>query len=60
LWHRGNYYWYLKQTVSPRLSETADLIGFEWHPEKAMELELLTTGQLLDIARHTMYSERFD
>lgn len=44
LWHRGNYYWYLKQTISPRLSPARDLIGFEWHPEKAMELELITAG----------------
>ncbi|GAA5883430.1 hypothetical protein JCM3774_004277 [Rhodotorula dairenensis] len=43
LWHRGNYYWYLKQTISPRLSDTGDLIGFGWHLENAMELEFITT-----------------
>lgn len=45
LWHRGNYHWYLKQTIAPRLSVTGDLTGFEWHPEKATELEFIATGK---------------
>lgn len=44
LWHRGNYHWYLKQTIAPRLSGRGELQGFEWHPEKATELDLIATG----------------
>lgn len=44
LWHRNNYYWYLKQEIVPRLSEQAARTGLLWHPEKALELYLATTS----------------
>ncbi|GAA5993070.1 hypothetical protein JCM10908_003090 [Rhodotorula pacifica] len=56
LWHRGNYYWYLKQTISPRLSHSGELKGFEWHPEKAMELELITSD---GVERYSLSWETF-
>ncbi|GAA5969527.1 hypothetical protein JCM11641_008144 [Rhodosporidiobolus odoratus] len=42
IYHRSNYYWYLKQEISPRLGSIPSLQGFAWHPEKALELGLLT------------------
>ncbi|GAA6015095.1 hypothetical protein JCM10207_008729 [Rhodosporidiobolus poonsookiae] len=48
LWHRSNYYWYLKQELSPRLSQTGSLRAFVWHPEKALELSLLTDDGVED------------
>ncbi|GAA5832721.1 hypothetical protein JCM11251_005735 [Rhodosporidiobolus azoricus] len=43
LYHRSNYYWYLKQEISPRLGSSS-LQGFSWHPEKGLELSLLTSN----------------
>lgn len=46
LYHRSNYRWYHKQTLSSRLtSSTSSPLagpGFSWHPEKALELSLVT------------------
>ncbi|GAA5889329.1 hypothetical protein JCM6882_000709 [Rhodosporidiobolus microsporus] len=48
LYHRSNYHWYLKQEISPRLAASTSLQGFVWHPEKALELSLLTSDGLED------------
>ncbi|BGP57178.1 Putative elongator complex protein 1 [Rhodotorula sphaerocarpa] len=56
LWHRGNYHWYLKQTIAPRLSGRGELQGFEWHPEKATELDLIATD---GVERYSLNWETF-
>ncbi|GAA6062845.1 hypothetical protein JCM10212_001851 [Sporobolomyces blumeae] len=51
LYHRSNYHWYLKQAIMPRLSSSSSLFGFQWHPEKSLELSLVTRDGL---ERHTL------
>ncbi|GJN92512.1 hypothetical protein Rhopal_005542-T1 [Rhodotorula paludigena] len=48
LWHRNNYYWYLKSSLTPRLSPSPSLTarGLAWHPEQALSLSLLTPAGL--------------
>ncbi|GAA5870104.1 hypothetical protein JCM1840_003583 [Sporobolomyces johnsonii] len=41
LYHRSNYYWYLKQSLRPSLSPSSKLISLAWHPEKPLELSLI-------------------
>ncbi|KAI5477208.1 elongator complex protein 1 [Pseudohyphozyma bogoriensis] len=43
LWHRNNYYWYLKQEIAPRLSGSAPITSLLWHPENGLDLYLSTT-----------------
>lgn len=44
LWHRNNYYWYLKEEISPRLGRQAPITSLLWHPENALELYIATKG----------------
>ncbi|BGP02142.1 Putative elongator complex protein 1 [Rhodotorula toruloides] len=46
LWHRSNYYWYLKAELAPRLSLSRRLQTVVWHPEKAQEIELIAADGL--------------
>lgn len=45
LWHRNNYYWYLKQEISPGLSGSEEMTALIWHPEKALELLIATSSE---------------
>ncbi|GAA5833802.1 hypothetical protein JCM3766R1_000102 [Sporobolomyces carnicolor] len=60
LYHRSNYYWALKQTLSPSLSSSRSLLGFKWHPEKSLELSLITKEGIekYDLGWDTLRSER--
>ncbi|GAA5945114.1 hypothetical protein JCM3775_000913 [Rhodotorula graminis] len=71
LWHRSNYHWYLKLSLSPFLSSTSSAAtaaphlslesrGFAWHPEKAHSLALVTPSgaQAYELSWDTYRSER--
>ncbi|GAA5885604.1 hypothetical protein JCM16303_001478 [Sporobolomyces ruberrimus] len=60
LYHRSNYYWALKQTLSPSLSTSSTLLGFKWHPEKSHELSLITKEGIekYSLGWDTLRSER--
>lgn len=45
VWTRNNYHWYLKQEVTSLSEEHADFLAVSWHPEKPMELAILSKGQ---------------
>ncbi|GAA6031547.1 hypothetical protein JCM8097_006514 [Rhodosporidiobolus ruineniae] len=44
LYHRSNYHWCLKQSLSASLAPSSRLTspGFSWHPESPLSLSLLT------------------
>ncbi|GAA5975319.1 hypothetical protein JCM5350_006430 [Sporobolomyces pararoseus] len=60
LYHRSNYYWALKQTITPSLSSSSTLLGFKWHPEKSLELSLITKEGIekYDLSWDTLRSGR--
>jgi len=60
LYHRSNYYWALKQTLSPSLSNSSKLLAFSWHPEKSLELSLITRegSETYEMGWDTLRSER--
>jgi elongator complex protein 1 len=46
IWTRNNYHWYLKQEIKPLSDARSAFLAVAWHPEKAMELAILTAGAL--------------
>ncbi|BGP42072.1 Putative elongator complex protein 1 [Rhodotorula kratochvilovae] len=69
LWHRGNYHWYLKSSVSPFLSAPSTTStpplshqsrGLAWHPEKPLVLALLAPRgvETYEMCWDTLRSER--
>ena len=49
LWHRNNYNWTLKQSISPfSASLLARLNSLFWHPESTLDLYLTTTANAVE------------
>ncbi|GAA6056745.1 hypothetical protein JCM3770_005875 [Rhodotorula araucariae] len=68
LWHRSNYHWYLKSSLSPFLSSPSSSTpplssqsrGLAWHPEKPLSLSLLAPRgvEAYELCWDTLRSDR--
>lgn len=59
LWHRSNYYWYLKAELAPRLSLAKQLQTVAWHPEKAQEIELIAAGAPFLVLAEAKHADKY-